>query len=264
MPYSFSSQEAMDQGRFLSAQESSVSASRSQSMDLVIKTREGDTVTLSSSSYSGVDAYAYDRTGKIVTGNRAETSSTQYRTMTLVSGEEFSFSVEGDLSDGELADIQSIIGTLDEIVGQMASGDMDNALGLAMSMGGYDTVSGFEADLATSQSYRVETSAVARGNGRLAGQENGQGLLANAMASMESLMDSVTQVLEEQDPLVLGKAQSPINQLLDYYQQAMDATREQDPEPAVGGTTRGIAGLMETLQEKINTLLNGIISDFQA
>ncbi|MDD9302530.1 MAG: hypothetical protein HUK40_09390 [Desulfobacter sp.] len=125
--------------------EHSLNSYESLDAGLTIKTREGDVVTLSSSRFSEINAREYSREGEITSQNGQSLSKYNLREITLTTGEMFSFSVEGDLSEAELADIESIVAGVDSIIGEMATGDMDDAISKAMAMGSYDSVSSYEA-----------------------------------------------------------------------------------------------------------------------
>ncbi|MCP4720320.1 MAG: hypothetical protein GY860_12750, partial [Desulfobacteraceae bacterium] len=98
-----------DRGNLQNAQFSShsrkqtVNAYESLDTGLTIQTREGDIVTLSSNSFSEFNASEYNSKGEIRTdsGNALITQHT--REITLTTGEQFSFSVQGDLNEQELA-----------------------------------------------------------------------------------------------------------------------------------------------------------------
>jgi len=142
------------QGRGMLVKEQ-VSLSRRMTSDLTIQTREGDVVTLSSASFADVESFTYDRRGRIASGEGEAAFRVQQRAMTLRSGERFAFSVNGDLNDAEIADIEEILSGVDGVLREMADGDMESAVEKALMMGGYDTVSAFTADMRYESSYRA-------------------------------------------------------------------------------------------------------------
>jgi hypothetical protein len=90
----FSDQEAsLGQSRYASVRQNSLAASETRSLGLTLTTREGDSVTLSSSSFVDFQAMTYDSRGRIQTGDSLELSRTSHRSLTLASGVEFTFSV---------------------------------------------------------------------------------------------------------------------------------------------------------------------------
>ncbi len=153
-----SRQNALSDAQFSSyVRQQAVTTKESLSAGLTIKTREGDLVTLTSDSYSQLDAYSYNSKGIVQTEDGTAVMKQNYREVTLSSGDNFSFSVVGDLSEAELEDIESIINGIDEIIGEMTEGDMDEAVATAMSMGGYDTVSEYSADITYERSFAAAT-----------------------------------------------------------------------------------------------------------
>jgi len=140
----------------------SVSAQESLNAGLTIKTKEGDLVTLNSNTYAQLDAFQYNSRGVLETDTGTAMVSKNHREITLTTGESFSFSVVGDLSEDELSDIEVIIKGIDEIISEMAQGDMDEAIATALSMGGYDTVSMYSADITYEKSYEMMTQTSAQ------------------------------------------------------------------------------------------------------
>ncbi|WP_220719231.1 DUF5610 domain-containing protein [Agarivorans litoreus] len=93
--------------------------SSSQSATMELETAEGDKVTI---SYGSQLAASYSE-GR---------SSIQ---ASFASQQQFSFSVEGDLNDDELAAIADLIKQVDEVGQQFFSGDLDKAFEQALSIG---------------------------------------------------------------------------------------------------------------------------------
>ena len=133
----------------------SISAYESLDAGLTIQTKEGDLVTLTSSSFAEFDAHSYTSKGILQTESGMAMATQNTREITLTSGESFSFSVVGELSEEELTDIEAIIKGIDEIISEMTQGDMDDAVDKALSMGGYDTVSMYAADISYQRSYQM-------------------------------------------------------------------------------------------------------------
>ncbi len=86
--------------------------------------------------------------GKAVSQNQRE--------ITLTSGESFSFSVTGNLNEKELVDIENIVKGIDGIISEMARGNMNDAVKKALSMGHYDTVSMYLANISYRKSYAID------------------------------------------------------------------------------------------------------------
>jgi hypothetical protein len=137
----------------------SVSAYESLDAGLTIKTREGDLVTLTSSTFARFDASMYNSRGVMQTGSDAVSLAENHRQITLSSGDSFSFSVVGDLSDEELEDIENIVKGIDDIISRMGKGNLNGAVSKAMSMAmeNYDTVAMYQADITYQRSYAVNS-----------------------------------------------------------------------------------------------------------
>ncbi|MBI9090642.1 MAG: hypothetical protein JEZ12_15605 [Desulfobacterium sp.] len=197
---------SMTETGFRSSQRHSLAASESSNVDLSLTTKEGDIVTINAASFSELNASSYDQRGKIVNGSSETQSHYSSRTMTLESGSSFTFSVKGDLSDQELDDIEKMMGSLDEILGEMGDGDMDGAVETALGMTGYDTVSEFSADINMQRSYTMMSEVSQESYGALppASTLAGQG---------ETLLERMTQLMEESDRALQEMSQQPIDQL---------------------------------------------------
>ncbi len=135
----------------------SVSSYKSLDAGLTIRTKEGDLVTLTSKSFSELDAFVYNRKGVINTKSGKSTIIHNKSEVTLTSGENFSFSVAGDLNEKEIKDIENIIKGIDGIISELNQGDMGNAVRQALTMGDFSTVSMYSADIRYIKSYAVTT-----------------------------------------------------------------------------------------------------------
>jgi len=132
-----------------------LSKSEDVSTNLTIKTAQGDIVKLPTNTFYDFKSLLYDNKGQVYSDAGLITNRTSYRQMTLASGESFTFSVEGHLNAQELNDIEKIVMQIDSIVYDMKKGDMGNALKKALSMGGYDTITEFTANLSVKKSYSM-------------------------------------------------------------------------------------------------------------
>lgn len=241
-----------------SGQSSQLSVNSYESLDagLTIKTREGDIVTLSTSRFSEMNANEYNSHGQIETPNGSMTASRQTRELTLTTGELFSFSVEGDLNEQELADIESIIKGVDGIIGEMAEGDMDDAVAKAMAMGSYDSVSMYEADITVQRSYGVRSETRSSESGRLAQSPRAPqppGLdYQKPAAHVSSFVDQVAQLLEAQKEEALVQAQQPLSQLFAHYLKDKDGG-EAAEKPQYKA--------LEVASKDINQLINDMVKD---
>ncbi len=198
----FPRQNALQDAQFSNTvKKQSLSAYESLDAGLTIKTKEGDLVTLTSNTHAGLDAFMYNGKGIVETGSGSAVVTQNQREITLTSGESFSFSVVGDLSEQELTDIESIVKGIDEVIAEMAEGDMDDALDKALSMGGYDTVSMYSADITYQRSYSTH--------------------------NINRFVEQMARQLETHEDRLVEKARQPIDRL---FKQQMREMRQNNRE----------------------------------
>lgn len=213
---------------------------------LTIQTREGDVVTLSATQDSQLEAYEYSSRGIISNKDGYAAASYNVREITLSTGETFSFTVEGDLNEEELEDIESIITGVDNIIGEMMDGDMMDAVSEAMRMGYYDSISSYEADITVTSGYAMYSQEQTATTGALgqdlaaayledyddAGTDDGETTrMARNLAT--SFMDRLSALLEKQQEESLARAREPLSSLFDHYletQKANEASEAQAGE----------------------------------
>lgn len=224
---------------------------------LTIQTREGDMVTLSASQSSEFEAHEYSSRGVVSNEDGYAAASYNSREITLSTGETFSFTVEGDLNEKELEDIESIINGVDGIIGEMMEGDLQEAVSQAMSMGFYDSISSYEADITMKQGYTMYSEEQTSTTGAL-GQDLAAAYLKDAgntdiddsgttrtVGSLEtSVMEQLAELLEKQQEEALARARGPLNDLFDHYLETQTQKAKEAKE----------AGEAETNGE--NTLVN--------
>lgn len=250
-----------DRGNLQNSQFSSYSRKQSvnsyESLDtgLTIKTREGDIVTLSSNSFSQLDAFEYNSRGEIQTDSANLRASQHTREITLTTGEQFSFSVQGDLNEQELADIEAIVKGVDSIAAEVAQGDMDGAVEKAMSMGNYASVSMYSADISHQRSYSVaeETRSITQGS--LSGQAPALGTgVKNSQrpVPVDSFVEKMAQLIEDQEAKMLAKAQQPLGAL---FEQLLKNKEEAD------GRETPAYGALKTMGEQVDQLINDILKN---
>ena len=213
---------------------------------LTIQTREGDVVTLSTTQDSQLEAYEYSSRGIISNKDGYAAASYNVREITLSTGETFSFTVEGDLNEEELEDIESIITGVDNIIGEMMEGDMMDAVSEAMRMGYYDSISSYEADITVTSGYAMYSQEQTATTGALgqdlaaayledyddAGTDAG-GTTRTARNLANSFMDRLSALLEKQQEESLARAREPLSSLFDHYletQKANEASEAQAGE----------------------------------
>jgi hypothetical protein len=207
----------------------SISSRESLDAGLTIKTREGDIVTLQSNTYSEFNSFAYDSKGVLENGSGTAMTTQSIREITLRSGESFSFSVQGDLSEEELKDIEAIVKGIDEVISEVAQGDMDDAIAKALSMGGYDTVSEYSADISYQKSYTMRSQVqeqvinaipeAYRQPEKSIPETSFKDLFTKdkSMIDFERLLEKILEELEKHEEKLVGKAQKPIDKLFRHH-----------------------------------------------
>ena len=221
----------------------SVSAYESLDAGLTIKTKEGDLVTLTSNSYVQFNASMYDSKGVLQTGSGTAMVTHNHREITLTSGESFSFSVKGDLSEEELGDIEAIVKGIDEIISEMAKGDMDDAVAKALSMGGYDSVSMYSADITYQRSYAMRSETQADTMARLPGTE------IPGEAVTPSVPEAEIPILPTEEPAIT----SSIKTFLENYR----------PHRKRNNTIKNIDNFIERMAKKIEKVEEKLMGKIQ-
>lgn len=205
--------------------------------DLVIHTKEGDRVTLTSNSYSRMDAYTYDSKGMAQTESGTAAFSNSYREISLASGKSFSFTIEGDLNDDELKDLDNMLKGLDGIISDVTTGDMDEAVKGALGLGGYDSFSAFSVDINYQQYVEVTSTMAATSTETQRipensnGTENGQNPTLSQLfegeephsknkpmfLDFDKLFGKIIAQLDDHDEETVGFAKKPINSLFKHH-----------------------------------------------
>jgi hypothetical protein len=246
------------------ARRQTVNAYESLDTGLTIKTREGDIVTLSSSRFAQFNSSEYNSRGEIQTdsGNALITQHT--REITLTTGDQFSFSVQGDLNEQELADIEAIVKGVDGIVAEVAQGDMEEAVAQAMAMGNYSSVSMYSADISYERSYSIteETSSVASSplpvsdpDAKISHSENSQ-----QSNHMNRFADRMAQFLEKQEEKSLAKAQQPLISLFEQLQKNISADKTDTQANTDEKGTRA-SGILKAIGEQVDSLINDMLKN---
>lgn len=203
---------------------------------LTIQTREGDMVSLSTRQYSELEVNEYSNQGIVSNEDGYAATSYNRREITLSTGETFAFTVEGDLNEEELEDIESIITGVDGIIGEMMEGDLEDAFSQAMRMGYYDSISSYEADITLQYGYAMYSEAQTAATGGL-GQDPAAAYLEDSddgeskrmAGNLEiPLMDQLSDLLEQQQEDALARAREPLSNLFDHYLETQEAQQAKD------------------------------------
>jgi hypothetical protein len=269
-------QNALSDARFSSyVRKQSLNAYESLDAGLTIQTKEGDIVTLTSNTYSEFDAFMYNSKGVLQTESGKAAVMQNQREITLTSGESFSFSVAGDLSEEELKDIEAIVKGIDEVISKMAQGDMDGAVANALSMGGYDTVSMYSADITYQKSYtmtsetRTETVKTAPETQILPKEENNplpsvrepfpenhspQKKKNNSIKNINQFVEKMAKALENHDEKLVDKARKPVDKLFKHHLKELKTNhkgRETSTYNAVEDAGRQVNKLIDQMTGKM-------------
>jgi hypothetical protein len=245
------------------ARRQTVNAYESLDTGLTIKTREGDIVTLSSSRFAQFNSSEYNSRGEIQTdsGNALITQHT--REITLTTGDQFSFSVQGDLNEQELADIEAIVKGVDGIVAEVAQGDMEEAVAQAMDMGNYSSVSMYSADISYERSYSMteQTRSVAS-SPLFVSDPDAKIFRSEPQRSnhMNRFADRMARFLEKQEEKSLAKAQQPLISLFEQLQKNILADKT-DTQANTDETGTRASGILKAIGEQVDSLINDILKN---
>jgi hypothetical protein len=242
------------------ARRQTVNAYESLDTGLTIKTLEGDIVTLSSSHFAEFNSSEYNSRGEIQTDSMGALITQHTQEITLATGDQFSFSVQGDLNEQELADIAAIVKGVDSIAAEVAEGDMEEAIAQAMDMGHYSSVSMYSADIAYQRSYAMteETSTVASSPlPATEPEENISGRHGRSRRTnhMDRFADKMAQFLEQQEEKLLAKAQQPLSDLFDQLQKNISDT----DEAAADEQEPNARGVLKAAGEQVDQLIDDIL-----
>lgn len=252
--------------------EQSVRAHESLDTGLVIKTKEGDQVTLTANSFMAMDAYMYDSKGMVQTDSGHAAFSHSQRAISLASGESFSFSVQGDLSETEMEDIEAILKDLDGVISEMTQGDMSGAVDKALEMGDYDSVSSFAADISYQRSFEMRSSVAAATTGALPAGEDTQeqkptsvsptefSPVANrrgrnhhrGFADFDKFFKQMEKQLSAHEDQQVVRAKDPINKLFNHHLDGMDK---------IGEEIDSLFAAVETAMNNINSLVEEMMGN---
>jgi len=244
------------------ARRQTVNAYESLDTGLTIKTREGDIVTLSSNRFAEFNWSEYNSRGEIKTDSMSALLTQHTQEITLATGDQFSFSVRGDLNEQELADIAAIVKGVDSIVAEVAEGDMEEAIAQAMDMGNYSSVSRYSADISYERSYSMteETRSVESSPLSAPVPEENRSRRhrrSHGARHMDRFSDKMARFLEKQEEKLLAKSQHPLAALFDQLQKNM----VEPDETAADGKKANTRGILKTAGEQVDQLINDILKN---
>ena len=243
----------------------SLTSREEMNADVTIKTREGDLVTLSANSFNQMDAHSYDSQGVLATDKGIVAVAHHGREITLSTGESFSFTVQGDLNEEELADIEAILLGVDEVMGEMTGDDMEGAMARAVELGmkQFDSVAAYSADLSHVRAYSqtsvqstMAQSAAASSTMAAPGADLPE-LASDALDAGKELLNRLLEGLGEQKPHVLERSRNPLDALFDKYMADANALLpdSQGDEPSI------LQQDIDALHREVTSLINDRVQD---
>ena len=183
--------------------------------------------------------------------NGAGTQRNAGQSLSFESAQGFNISVEGDLSEAELEDIQSLLTKVDGVMGKMLEGDMDGAIAGALQMEGGDTIAGFEANLKLERTVMAERQLMGRVGGEKAAEEGGG---SGALAGGNYLKDLMNEMMAsvEQAETAPEKLEQPMD---NYFSALLKNLEQEKPEedPAVKLTEMFRTQMLDQLKGMMKT-----------
>ncbi len=220
---------------------------------VTIQTREGDVVTLSAGSSAAFTSSEYNSQGIIQAENGTSRAGYHQRTVSLHTSESFSFGVQGDLNEQELADIDAIIQGIDGIIGQMATGNMDEAFSLARDMGGFDSISMYAADISLEQRVTYQQNTLSSVSSGMPGRaESAHRAKPGSVNSPASFADKMARFLEKQQDMLVGKSAPGLDALFRHHQKNLP--EKQHPEGA-------LSLALESARKQMDQLIKEMMKD---
>lgn len=170
---------------------------RAREFSFELTTKEGDKVTIKATSSEGlaVEAGRAGNSNNSVGALNASYSSSQ----------SFSLSIEGDLSEDELAAINDLLGRVNDLASEFFEGDLDVAFEQAMNLG-YDAeqIGGFSLNLAQAEIQQVTQAYQTFEPNRATGNADRPTLLADQLLPLgnfiKDLLASLDRASEFDEP----------------------------------------------------------------
>jgi CRISPR/Cas system-associated endoribonuclease Cas2 len=212
----------LEKSKSLKAQ--NYSREESKDTELVLRTKQGDIVTLSSSSDFETRLSTYSAMQK----NENSTTSVEAAYASMEFQSSYEISVEGDLNEQEIKDINKAIRKLDQAMHQLSKGNSDNALKKALSLTGLETVAGFEASLSyhVSEEYQYVQQSVFE---RVADSAKPPKLENEGKTLLETLTDELADTVNDTEVPKQNVFES-VNQLFKDMMEKMEELHEDEPE----------------------------------
>ena len=232
--YHYSPQHPSQSQRGHESYKETVARQAEASISLI--TDEGDVVNISSSHQYTSSLYAESWNTPVKEGMNFTAAA-----MTVNS---FELSVEGDLSEEELADIESLLGDLSSIAGNFFSGNLSDAMDEAMNIGDMGTVS----QLSASFSYSAAWSAT-----QLT-QHHPLPASDNLASSLEGPFTDISEIIDQAHTDEMGYAemlQAQWQQIKEFLEAREEKTVEQTSGPLADNDMPIARRMMNRIQETV-------------
>jgi hypothetical protein len=182
---------ALGNNEFKSSESMRVSSFSRESTDIILFTQEGDKITISSESSSSSD---YSNYRGLLLNNKG---SAQFKeeSLSLNSDSRFSMTVEGDLSENELKDINKALKIIDKIVEKLKSGDIENAMMLAGRAINLESISGVDASVEQEKKVIVESQIQTSMTGQ-AYKPSGSKSYDDTTGKINSIADKISDMIK--------------------------------------------------------------------
>jgi hypothetical protein len=131
--------------------------------------------------------------------------------------------VSGDLNARELGDINKILGTLDRMMNDLASGDLEGALSRSEKLFGIDTVASFSADMRITASVAVSRYEAAAASLPMPGA--GENL---ALGRMDRVADRIAGRMDRFTPHIGNLIKTLENYFSDWFEGEISEGQEED------------------------------------
>lgn len=128
-----------------------LSLSSRKSTDISLVTTDGDKVTISAKSALQAGFVGYDYRGQLH-GNEV---SLRGRALQVSAENAFALSIEGDLSEEELADINKLVAKIEKLGADFFSQPLETSLSQTLELGDVDSIASFAANLRYEQQLSV-------------------------------------------------------------------------------------------------------------
>ena len=162
---------------------------RNDSIELSLRTRDGDLVTLSFSS--DISTNRSSTFAGIQSENSSSAALTYQRAVSVSSN--FSMTVKGELDSGEMAALNNLLAEVSAVSDEFFNGDFDKAFEMAINF----EMDGKEFSTMALDINRSTRATVTESYVGLTGQNSGQSSLTSNTANLDSLVEKLLSMIEK-------------------------------------------------------------------